>query len=188
MPERKAATDLALEINLDDFDDLDQRDGDAKLDDVDNDLNTFDDFANDLNIAIDNKENMSKDKKENLTIDIKHSNYKELGDIFEKIDEFDSMFGTVSPKFKDQDAYQSGQQPAQSSQPDRPAVPVNRNSLLNKSEIVVQMNKLVIGGEADDQDENTARENEDPFADSPQSDKLPEDDDIEDMFNLASNQ
>ena len=75
-----------------------------KLNVVDNDLiNTYDDFANTLNDDINNKDNMAQMKKKesnNLTIEIKNSNYKDLGDIFEKIDEFDTIFGTISPKMR----------------------------------------------------------------------------------------
>lgn len=35
---------------------------------------------------------MKKKENNNLTIEIKNSNYKDLGDIFEKIDEFDTIF------------------------------------------------------------------------------------------------
>lgn len=43
---------------------------------------------------------MKKKESNNLTIEIKNSNYKDLGDIFEKIDEFDTIFGTISPKMR----------------------------------------------------------------------------------------
>lgn len=130
---------------MDDFDEMDNpnRDSADKLNEVDNDLNTFDDFANTLNMAIDSKDNMAKAKKDNnLTIEIKNSNFKELGDIFDKIDEFDSFFGTISPRQKANEAFKNNKQPGQEKTPenhiDPPAVPLNRRSFgMNKSEIVV---------------------------------------------------
>ena len=63
------STDLALEveINLDDSDEIDQREGEEngdKLNQVDHELNTFDDFANSLDLAINKNENMATIKKQ----------------------------------------------------------------------------------------------------------------------------
>lgn len=60
------SNDLALdevEINLDDSDEIDQRAGEDKLNEVEHDLNTFDDFANSLDLAINNNDNMATVKK-----------------------------------------------------------------------------------------------------------------------------
>lgn len=106
-----------VDINLEDFDDMDQREDLDKLNVVDNDLiNNYDDFADTLNKDIDYKDNMTQIKKKdsnNLTIDINNSNYKELGDIFEKIEEFDSFFGTISPKMRAQESPKANIQLAQ---------------------------------------------------------------------------
>lgn len=64
------SNDLALdevEINLDDSDEMDRREeveNDDKLNQVDHDLNTFDDFANSLDLAINKNENMATIKKQ----------------------------------------------------------------------------------------------------------------------------
>ena len=59
---------------------------------------------------------------------------------------------------------------------------MGRNSFgINKSEIVVQINKLSIGHDQNNFD-GAAEDDQDPFATSPQSDKLPEDQEIEGFF------
>lgn len=61
-PEKRDLQLDEVEINLDDSDELD-RQGTNKLNEVDTDLNTFDDFANSLNEAIDSHQNMAVPKK-----------------------------------------------------------------------------------------------------------------------------
>ena len=140
---------------------------------------------------------MKKKENNNLTIEIKNSNYKDLGDIFEKIDEFDTIFGTISPKMR---ALMSpkgnnllGEEKVAGAENtlDPPAVPLNRNSFgMNKSEIVVQMNKIVVGDNKNGAniDKDAENEDEDPFGSSPQSDQLPDDHEIDGMFGAPQNE
>lgn len=95
------ANDLVLDdvdINLDDSDELDNvNNREDKFNQIDNDLNNFDDFANSLNDAIGNNTN----KNDKLQYDMMKAQDKELNDlknIFDKIDEFDNIFGTNSPE------------------------------------------------------------------------------------------
>ena len=76
----------------------------------DPDMNNFDDFANCLNQAIDNHDNMATVKKNNMSLNIHNSNHhKEFGDIFEKIEEFDSIFGTISPNSNSPELFKDGE-------------------------------------------------------------------------------
>lgn len=98
------ADDLALDdvdINLDDSDELDNvNNREVKMNTVDRDLNSFDDFAISLNQAIGNHDNILTNDS-NLKIKTKAATPKEeiedIKNIFEKIDEFDNIFGTLSP-------------------------------------------------------------------------------------------
>lgn len=116
---------LSNEMRLDDVDiDLDDSDEEGqgqergashfgRLNDDEDAIRNFDDFANSLDQAISDGKNIGKNndqaKKGNLTIDAAGGNsssnafiknHKGFGDIFEKIDEFDSLFGTISPTMK----------------------------------------------------------------------------------------
>ena len=177
--------DLALDdvdINLDDSDELDNvNNREDKMNAVDNDLNTFDDFASSLNKAIGNNDNIIQNDN-NLNINTKSNRKDEIEDIkniFEKIDEFDNIFGTLSPEaisptnmVEDDEA--AIIQEAGSIQKQEDAATNNSKDNkygMSKSEIIVQMNNLVMPSN----DDGPGRNNEDdPFGGSPQSDSLPE--------------
>jgi hypothetical protein len=108
------ANDLALDdvdINLDDSDELENVNTreDKFHSALDPNLNTFDDFATSLDQAIGKTDNILP-KKDKLEIEIK-SNRQELDDIkniFDKIDEFDNIFGTNSPDAGSPDQIKEG--------------------------------------------------------------------------------
>ena len=59
---------------------------------------------------------------------------------------------------------------------------------MNKSEIVVQMNKIVVGDDKNGKNLDAENEEDDPFGSSPQSDQLPDDHDIDGMFGAPQNE
>ena len=72
-------------------------------------------------------------------MDIKQSPHKELGDIFEKIEEFDNVFGTISPTLQSPiQLKESAGHERMADTNDAPLVPMNRNSFgMNRSNVVV---------------------------------------------------
>ena len=102
--DRKAINHLANDLALDDvdinLDDSDEMDNVNNRDDLNNDLNNFDAFATSLDQAIGNNQNISQNKEENmggLTVKTNKNELDEIKNIFDKIDEFDNIFGTNSP-------------------------------------------------------------------------------------------
>ena len=87
-----------VDINLDDSDEMDNvNNRDANLD---NDLNNFDAFATSLDQAIGNNQMIPQNKEENmggLTVKTNKNELDDIKNIFDKIDEFDNIFGTNSP-------------------------------------------------------------------------------------------
>lgn len=144
------ANDLALDdvdINLDDSDEMEGNNNDNlnnridsdKLNAVDNDLDAYDDFANSLNKAIgDGADNNLKGKQDQLKIDMKAKEIEDIKNIFEKIDEFDNIFGTMSPDARSPDQSLGEDDEAAIVGQKRQEVPMNRNSFgMSKSEIIV---------------------------------------------------
>lgn len=108
-----------VDINLDDDSEdeaQNQERGNSNfgaINEYDEGLRNFNDFANSLDQAIGDGKNTGTNnnhaKKGNLTLDVTESNQnsnaffknqKGFGDIFDKIDEFDNVFGTISPTMK----------------------------------------------------------------------------------------